>query len=70
METLGTYFKEFVIRVLQFILNGMSKIYEKFNHNSLSSYAETILPNFKSVYQKSYSLNHVLFRKAEKIPRQ
>ena len=36
------------------IENGMSKIYERFIINSLSSYAETILSNFISVYRKSY----------------
>ena len=46
------------------ILNGMSKIYERFIHNSLSSYAETI-SNFVSAYRKSYSSNHVLLRLIE-----
>ena len=40
----------------------MSKIYERCINNSLSSYAETILSNFVSVYKKCYSSNHVLFR--------
>ena len=43
----------------------MSKIYERCIHNSLSSYAETILSNFISAYKKSYSLNHVLLRLIE-----
>ena len=43
----------------------MSKIYERFFHNSLSSYAETILSNFVSAYRKSYSSNHVLLRLIE-----
>ena len=43
----------------------MSKIYERCIHNSLSSYAETVLPNFISVYKKSYSSNHVLLRLTE-----
>ena len=37
------------------ILNGMSKIYERFIHDSLSSYAGAILSNFISAYRKSYS---------------
>ena len=44
------------------ILNGMSNIYERCIHNSLSSYAETILSNFISACKKSYSSNHVLLR--------
>ena len=47
------------------ILNGMSKIYERFIHNSLSSYAENILSNFISAYRKAYSSNHVLLRLIE-----
>ena len=43
----------------------MSKIYERCIHNSLSSYAETILSNFISGYKKSYSSNHVLLRLIE-----
>ena len=46
------------------ILNGMSKISERFIHNGLSSYIETI-SNFIS----AYSPNHVLLRLLE-IPRQ
>ena len=34
------------------ILNGMSKIYERYIHSSLSSYAETI-SNFISAFKKS-----------------
>ena len=51
----------------------MSKIYERFIHDSLSSYAETILSNLISAYRKSYSSNHILLRLIEnwkKIPRQ
>ena len=44
-------------------LNGTSKIYEKCIHNSLFSYAETILSSFKSCLIKTY-------RKLEKIARQ
>ena len=47
------------------ILNGMSKIYERFIHNSLSSFAENILSNFISAYRKAYSSNHVLLRLIE-----
>ena len=43
----------------------MSKIYERFIHNSLSSNAETILSNFTLAYRKSFSLNHVLLRLIE-----
>ena len=43
------------------ILNEMSKIYERFIHNSLSSFAENILSNFIS----AYSSNHVLLRLIE-----
>ena len=43
----------------------MSKIYERCIHNSLSSYAETILSNFISVYKKSCSSNRVLLRLIE-----
>ena len=37
------------------ILNGMSKIYDRCIHNSLSSYAKTILSNSISAPKKSYS---------------
>ena len=47
------------------ILNGIPKIYESCFHNSLSSYAETILSNFISAYKRSYSSNHVLLRLTE-----
>ena len=43
----------------------MSKIYERFIHNSLSSYFETMLSNFRSAYAKSYSSNHILIRLIE-----
>ena len=43
----------------------MSKIYERCIHNSLSSYAETILSNFISACKISYSSNHVLLRLIE-----
>ena len=43
----------------------MSKIYERCVHNSLSSYAETILFSFISAHKKSYSSSHVLLRLIE-----
>ena len=43
----------------------MSKIYKRCIHNSLSSYAETILLNFISAYKKSSRSNHVLLRLIE-----
>ena len=46
-------------------LNGISKIYERYIHNSLSSYAKTILSSFISAYKKSYSSSHVLLRLIE-----
>ena len=47
------------------ILNGMSKVYERFIHNCISSYAESILSDFISAYRKNYSSNHVLLRLIE-----
>ena len=47
------------------ILSGISKIYERFIHDCLSSYAEFFLSKFISVYRKSYSPNHVLLRLIE-----
>ena len=47
------------------ILSGMCKIYERFIHNCLSSYAESFLSKFVSAYRKSYSSNHVLLRLIE-----
>ena len=46
---------------MEFILT-LNEIYERRIHNSLSSYAETILSNFISAYKKSYGSNHVLLR--------
>ena len=43
----------------------MSRIYERFIHNSFSPYVETVLLNFISAYKKSYSSNHVLLRLIE-----
>ena len=42
------------------ILNGISKIYEKYIHNSFSLCAETILSNIISAYKEFHSSNHVL----------
>ena len=47
------------------ILSGMTKIYERFIHNCLSSYAESFLSKFVSAYRKSYSSNHVLLKLIE-----
>ena len=43
----------------------MSKIYERFIHDCLSSYAEFFLSKFISAYRLSYSSNHVLLRLKE-----
>ena len=43
----------------------MSKIRERFIHNSFSSYAVNILWYFISPYRKSYSSNHVILRLTE-----
>ena len=43
----------------------MSKIYERFIHDCLSSNAESFLSKFISAYRKSYSSNHVLLRLIE-----
>ena len=47
------------------IVNGMPKIHERCIHNSLTSYTVTILANFISAYNKSYSSNHVSLRLLE-----
>ena len=47
------------------LLNGFSKIYERFLHNSLSDFTENILSKFVSAYRKSYSSNHVLLKLIE-----
>ena len=47
------------------LLNIFSKIYERFLHESLTSYVETFLSKFIPVYRKSYSSNHVLIRLIE-----
>ena len=44
------------------ILNGFSKVYERYLLNSLSNHNEKILSNFISAYRKTYSSSHVLIR--------
>ena len=44
------------------LLNGFSKIYERFLHNSLCKFTDKIFSHFISAYRKSYSSNHVLMR--------
>ena len=47
------------------LLNGFSKIYEIFLHNSLSNLTNKILSKFVSACRKSYSSNHVLLKLIE-----
>ena len=47
------------------LLNGFSKIYERFLHDSLSKFTDKILSKFVSAYRKSYSSNHVLLKLIE-----
>ena len=47
------------------LLNGFSKIYERFLHDSLSNFTDKILSKFVLAYRKSYSLNHVLLKLIE-----
>ena len=42
------------------ILNGFSKIYERFINGSMLHLTQTFLSNFVSAYGKHYSANHVL----------
>ena len=42
------------------ILNGFSKVYEKFINDSVLSIIQTFLSNFVSTYRKHYSANNVL----------
>ena len=42
------------------ILNGFSKVYEKFFNDSMIPIIQTFLSNFISAYKKHYSANHVL----------
>ena len=44
------------------LLDGFSKIYERFLHDSLSSFTDKILSKFVSAYRKFYSSNHVLLK--------
>jgi len=44
------------------LLNGFSKIYERFLHDSLSKFTDDIFSKFISAYRKSYSSSHVLMR--------
>ena len=41
------------------LLNGFSKIYERFLHDSLSNFTDKVLSKFVSAYRKSYSSNHI-----------
>ena len=41
------------------LLNGFSKIYERFLGDSLFNFLDRILSKFVSAYRKSYSSNHV-----------
>ena len=47
------------------LLNGFSKIYERFLHDSLSNFTDKELSKFVSPYRKSYSSNHVLLKLIE-----
>ena len=47
------------------LLNGFSKIYERFLHDSLSNFTDKILSKFVSAYRKPYSSNHVLLKLIE-----
>ena len=42
-----------------------SKIYERFLHENLTDYMNTLLSKFISAYSKSYSTNHVLIHLTE-----
>ena len=47
------------------LLNDFSKIYEKYIHNSITSFVSNFLSIFISTIRKSYSPNHVLIRLIE-----
>ena len=47
------------------LLNGFSKIYERFLHDSLSNFSDKILSKFVSAHRKSYISNHVLLKLIE-----
>ena len=47
------------------LLNGFSKTYERFLHDSLSNFTDKVLSKFVSAYRKSYSSNHVFLKLIE-----
>ena len=47
------------------ILNGFSKVYERYVLNSLSNHIEKNLSNFIAAHRKTYSSSHVLIRVIE-----
>ena len=47
------------------LLNGFSKIYKRFLHDSLSNFTDKVLSKFVSAYRKSYSSNHVFLKLTE-----
>ena len=47
------------------LLNGLSKVYERYLHDKLTSYSVKVLSQFVAAYRKSYSSNHVLLRLIE-----
>ena len=46
-------------------LNGFSKIYERFIHDSLSNFTDKLLSKFFLGYRKSYSSNHDILKLIE-----
>ena len=47
------------------LLNGFSKIYERFIHDSLSNFTNKVLSKFVLGYRKSYSSNHDILKLIE-----
>ena len=47
------------------LLNGFSKIYERYLHEKLMVYLDDIISKFVSAYRKTYSSSHVLIRLIE-----
>ena len=47
------------------LLNGFSKVYERFLYDSLSTSIDKKLSKFVSTYRKSYSSNHILLKLIE-----
>ena len=47
------------------LLNGFSKIYERFIHNNIKDYVNSFLSDFISAYRESFSTSHVLIRLIE-----